>query len=132
VPMPVSMLTAYENKDQEDEHSCFSDTTLDDIKGNFAGIENVYVGKWGATDGPGLDGLVGHGHPELAQQMTDRLAAAKAAIDAIPGPFDQAILGADTDAGRTKVLAAIRAIQDVGDTVVDIAEALDVPVSTEL
>ena len=118
------MLTAYENKDQEDEHSCFSDTTLDDLKGNFAGIENVWTG--------GLDDLVTAHDAALATTMTTRVAAAKAALDAIPGPFDQAILGEDASEGRTRVLAAIRAIQDVGETVVDIAEALDVPVSTDL
>jgi putative iron-regulated protein len=118
------MLTAYENKDQEDEHSCFSDTTLDDLRGNFAGIENVWNN--------GLDDLVAAHDEALATKMTTQVAAAKAALAAIPGPFDQAILGEDSADGRTKVLAAIRAIQDVGATVVDIAEALDVPVSTEL
>ena len=122
------MLTAYENKDQEDEHSCFSDTTLDDLKGNLAGIERVWTGG----EGVGLDELVRGRDAALAERMDTELAAAKAAMEAIPGPFDQAILGADTDPGRTRVLAAIRAVQAVGATVVDIGEALDVPVSTEL
>lgn len=127
------MLTAYENKDQEDEHSCFSDTTLDDIAGNLDGIERVWLGRWGAAaDGPGLDELVAAHDAALAETMTTRLAAARAAIAAIPGPFDQSILGADDGDGRVRVLAAIRAVQAVGDTIVDIATALDVPVSTEL
>ncbi len=127
------MLTAYENKDQEDEHSCFSDTTLDDLTGNLAGIEAVWFGR-GAGPGPGpaLHELVTARDPELATRMADQLAAATRAMAAIPGPFDQAILGADADAGRTQVLAAIRAVQAIGDTVVEVAEALDVPVSTEL
>ena len=118
------MLTAYENKDQEDEHSCFSDTTLDDLKGNLASIQLI----WDA----GLDDLVTTYDGDLAARMTMQLATARTALMAIPGPFDQAILGDDSSPGRTSVLAAIRAIQDVGDTVVDIAGALDVPVSTEL
>ena len=126
------MLTAYENKDQEDEHSCFSDTTLDDLKGNLDGIERVWTGRWGALEGPGLLALVEAREPALAAELTTRLATARAALEAIPAPFDQAILGDDSAPGRTKVLAAIRAIQACGETVVDVAEALDVPVSTEL
>lgn len=126
------MLTAYENKDQEDEHSCFSDTTKDDIRGNAQGLENVYLGRFGGQDGVGLDELVAARDPELDARMKTQLAAALAAIDAIPAPFDQAILGEDSSQGRMSVLAAVRALQDVGDTVVDIAEVLDVPVSTEL
>lgn len=126
------MLTAYENKDQEDEHSCFSDTTKDDLLGNARGIENVYLGRYGGQDGVGLDELVAARDPALDARMKMQLATALAEIDAIPGPFDQAILGDDSSQGRTSVLAAVRALQDVGDTIVDIAELLDVPVSTEL
>jgi putative iron-regulated protein len=126
------MLTAYENKDQEDEHSCFSDTTKDDLRGNALGLENVYLGRFGASDGPGLDELVAARDPALDARMKQQLTAALAAIDAIPAPFDQAILGEDSSAGRTSVLAAVRAVQDVGDTVVEVADVLDVPVSTEL
>jgi putative iron-regulated protein len=126
------MLTAYENKDQEDEHSCFSDTTKDDLRGNAQGLENVYLGRIDGVDGPGLDELVAARDPALDTRMKQQLTAALAAIDAIPGPFDQAILGEDSAAGRTNVLAAVRALQDVGETIVDIAEVLDVPVSTEL
>ncbi|HUQ07636.1 MAG TPA: imelysin family protein [Kofleriaceae bacterium] len=126
------MLTAYENKDQEDEHSCFSDTTRDDLIGNMQGIENVYLGRYNGQDGAGLDELVATRDAALDTRMKTQLTAAITAINAIPAPFDQAILGEDSSAGRMAVLNAVRAIQDVGDTVVDIAEALDVPVSTEL
>jgi putative iron-regulated protein len=126
------MLTAYENKDQEDEHSCFSDTTKDDIRGNAQGLENVYLGRFGGVDGPGLDELVAARDPDLDARMKAQLTAALAAIDSIPAPFDQAILGEDSSPGRMSILAAVRALQDVGETTVDIAEVLDVPVSTEL
>ena len=126
------MLTAYENQDQEDEHSCFSDTTLDDILGNARGIDNVYSGRYGAIDGPGLDELVAARDPELDAEMQARLAAMIDAIEAIPGPFDQAIRGDDGAPGRTAVLAAVRAIQDVGATVDDIAVLLGIEISTDL
>lgn len=118
------MLTAYENKDQEDEHSCFSDTTLDDLKGNAEGIDQVYR--------LGLDDLVIASDPALHAEMDARLTAMLDAMDAIPGPFDQAILGDDSAPGRAAVLAAVRATQDVGDTVVAIAELLGVEINTDL
>jgi putative iron-regulated protein len=130
------MLTAYENRDQEDEHSCFSDTTLDDIKGNAQGIENVYLGKYGAIDGPGIDELVASRNPAVDAEMKADTTAALTAIAAIPGRFDQAIVDQAVDgsdgAGRIAVRASVDALRAVGVTVVAVAGALDVPVKTEL
>jgi putative iron-regulated protein len=124
------MLTAYENADQEDEHSCFSDTTVDDIVGNARSIDNIWRGRYGAIDGPGLDELVAARDPVLAMKMEMRLAAMLVAVEAIPRPFDQAILGDDGADGRVKVLAAVRATQAVGDTIVEIAALLGVGIDT--
>jgi putative iron-regulated protein len=127
------MLTAYENKDQEDEHSCFSDTTRDDIRGNAQGLVNVYLGQFSGNDAPGgISALVAARDPELDARMKMQLMAVQVAVDAIPAPFDQAILGEDSSPGRMSILTAVRALQDVGRTTEDIAELLGVPVSTEL
>ena len=37
---------AYDTKDQEDEHSCFSDNTTVDIVGNAIGIRMIYTGEY--------------------------------------------------------------------------------------
>jgi putative iron-regulated protein len=126
------MLTAYQNKDQEDEHSCFSDTTREDLIGNARSIENVFHGRYGSLDGPGLLDLIAARDTALEARVRTELAAMMAAVEAIPGPFDKAILGEDTDDGRTKVLAAVRAIQTVGDTIVDCAELLGVDINTAI
>jgi putative iron-regulated protein len=129
------MLTAYENKEQEDEHSCFSDTTLDDIKGNAQGIENVYLGKLGAIDGPGIEDLIASRNPTLDTKMKADTTAALTAIGSIPGRFDQAILdesnGADGP-GRVAIKASVDALRVVGDDIEALAAELGVPVSTEL
>ena len=39
------MAVAYETKDQEDEHSCFSDNTNADVLGDQVGIRRVYLGE---------------------------------------------------------------------------------------
>jgi putative iron-regulated protein len=82
------MTVAYDNKDQEDEHSCFSDNTLADLYGNALGIQNVYLGRYGSTDGAGLDELVAAVDPKLNDEMKQRLQASLDAIRAIPAPFD--------------------------------------------
>jgi putative iron-regulated protein len=126
------MLTAYENKDQEDEHSCFSDTTKDDIWGNAKSLEDTYLGKFGAFDSVGLDEVIAARNPDLDMRVKNAMIAALAAIDAIPGSFDTAILGDDTAEGRVRVLAAVRAVQAVGELFVEVAEELDVPINNQL
>ena len=125
------MTTAYDNKDQEDEHSCFSDNTHADIYANALGIENVYLGRYGATDGAGLDELVEAVDPALNKKMKERLQASLTAIKAIPAPFDQAILGADSSPGRQKVRAAIDALQAQTETLVEVATALGITLNLE-
>lgn len=125
------MQVAYDTKQQEDEHSCFSDNTHVDHVNDEQGIENVYLGRFGGVDGPGLDDLVKAKDPLLDTEMKERLAAAKAAIAAIPTPFDQAMLGDDSADGRVKIKAAIDALKAQTDTITKIAELLDVQINLE-
>ena len=75
---------AFDTKDQEDEHSCFSDNTPADLYNNALGIQNVYLGRYGTTDGVGLDELVAAVDPKLDEKMKQRMTASLAAIQAIP------------------------------------------------
>ncbi|WNG39866.1 iron-regulated protein [Archangium violaceum] len=125
------MTVAYDNKDQEDEHSCFSDSTLADLYANAVGIQNVYLGRYGNQDGPGLDELVAEVDEELDKKMKQQLQASLEAIQAIPGPFDQAILGADNSEGRQKVKAAVEALRAQTETLVDVATALGIELNLE-
>lgn len=119
---------AYESKDQEDEHSCFSDTTIVDYANSARGIQNVYLGMQGGVDGPGVDDLVAARDPDLDAKMRAQLAATVAAIEAIAtvGPFDQAILGADSTPGRQKIKAALDALAAQAKTIQDVAALLGV------
>lgn len=118
------MLVAYETQDQEDEQSCFSDTTRDDLIGNARGLKNVYLGKWDHRDGPGFDALVKAINPELDARVKREINDTLAALEAIPQPFDQAILGDDTLPARVAVESAIRKLQALGVTIIDVANAL--------
>ncbi len=125
------MTVAYDNKDQEDEHSCFSDNTVADLTHNAISIQNVWLGKYGTNDGPGVDDLVRARDPALADRLTSELAEAVTAVGAIPQPFDQAIMGADSAPGRVKVKAAIDALKKAAGTIVEAATALGVTLNLE-
>ncbi|WP_434383319.1 imelysin family protein [Melittangium boletus] len=125
------MAVAYDNKDQEDEHSCFSDNTHQDLYNNALGIQNVYLGAYGSVSGQGLSTLVAAVNPALDQKMKARLKASLDAIRAIPAPFDQAILGADSSPGRQKVKAAIDALRAQTDTLVEVATTLGITLNLE-
>jgi putative iron-regulated protein len=126
------MTVAYKNKGQEDEHSCFSDTTNADLLGNFTGIQNVYLGKYGTNSGAGLDTLVKAVDPQLDTTMKADLDAAAAALQAMQStPFDTAIASADESPERGNVLKAIQAIKKVANDVVTIGQKLGVTFKLE-
>jgi putative iron-regulated protein len=122
------MTVALENRDQEDEHSCFSDNTHRDLHNNALAIQNVYLGRYGSIDGPGLDEIVRSRDPALADKLAQQLSASIAAVDAIPPPFDTAIMN---DAGRATVLAAVRALQDQTETLVEVATLFGIQINLE-
>lgn len=112
---------AYETRDQEDEHSCFSDTTDQDMKFDVVGIANVYLGRYGDLDGEGLEELVKAADPALDEQIKADLKGAADAVEAIPAPFDQAIAN---DADLPKVKAAIDALVKLNGSLAQLADTL--------
>ncbi|SDS06272.1 putative iron-regulated protein [Polaribacter sp. KT25b] len=123
------IFVAYDNQDQEDEHSCFSDNTHRDIRLNLAGIANVYRGSYGSISGDSLEDLISETNPTLAAEITAQLVAAENAIDATATPFDFAI--SDTSE-RPFVLASVNALQDLGDKFVEGGSALGISISSQL
>jgi len=118
---------AYENRDQEDEHSCFSDTTIADLVNNAKGIENVYLGRYGSLSGPSLYDLVAAKDQALADRLKAQLAQAILEVNDIPRPFDQAIL--DDTHGRIHLLNAINAVQTAADSIGEAATALGISIN---
>lgn len=114
------LTVAYETKEQEDEHSCFSDNTHHDFIYDALGLENVWLGRYRRTSGelisgPGPRDLLQRVNAPLAEQLTAQAAAGVAAARAIPAPFDQAILGPDTAPGRQAVKHAIATFRAESD-----------------
>ena len=124
------MNNAYETRDQEEEHSCFSDTTDQDLVLNGVGIENVYLGQYGTLKGASISDLVKARDAALDEKTRADIAKAVQALKDIPKPFDQAIVD-DKNGGRSKVKAAINAWQPVTDDVIAVAAALGVKINLE-
>jgi putative iron-regulated protein len=106
------LAVAYETRDEEQEHSCFSDTTHMDFERNQAGVEAVLRGVHdGRTFGPGVVAALRAEHPAIAADVDRKLVAAREALAAMPRPFDRAIRGADDAPGRRAVRAAMLALE---------------------
>ncbi|MBL8756610.1 MAG: iron-regulated protein [Planctomycetes bacterium] len=107
----------FETRDQEQEHSCFSDTTCADLVANQIGIEAIFRGGLGEPSHHDLLLLVRSRDAELADHLAACLDAATRALRAIPAPFDQAFLGADDAPGRKAIAAAIAALDQQGEAI---------------
>ena len=126
------MRVAFETREQEDEHSCFSDNTHRDLYTNALGIENVYLASYGGkARGVSLSQLVAARDPDLDTRLKAELRASIAAIEAIPAPFDQAIQAPADDPANRAVAAAITALQTQTKTIVEVATLLDITLNLE-
>lgn len=126
------MNVAYAERSQEDEHSCFSDNTTNDIIGNARGIEMVLTGEYpGRGDGFGILDLLEEVDEELATQLRTEVDESLEAVRAIPAPFDQHLLDdvSDDSPGRLAILNGIEHLEDQTDTIVAAAEALGVTIN---
>jgi putative iron-regulated protein len=120
---------AMTSRDQEDEHSCFSDNTHRDAVTNAQGIQNVWLGHYQRRNGtvlqgPGLRDWVAAQDPVIAEKTSLQIAKSVASAQAIPAPFDQAIQGARDSAARAKIQATIDSLTQQSKDLVDAAKAV--------
>lgn len=115
------LAVAFETRDQEQEHSCFSDTTHNDFEANQLGIMTVWRSK--AKDGreTGLAKLAHALSKENAEDLDRLLEKSLAAIRAIPKPFDRAIQAPDGSPARTAVEGAIIALEQQAEALAALA-----------
>jgi len=120
---------AMASRDQEDEHSCFSDNTHRDAVTNAQGIQNVWLGSYKRLDGsqlkgPGLRDWVATQDAAIAEKTSLQIAKSVASAEAIPAPFDQAIQGARDSAARAKIQTTIDSLTQQSKDLVDAAKAV--------
>jgi len=135
--------------DPEEEHDCFADNTHNSHFYDAKGIQNVYLGRYTATDGtitvvPSLSDLVRGVERGLDAEMTAQLDATMAAMgvmkaraDSDVENYDQmigygnAIVQAAIDAlvAQTDGIKALVAALDAADVSVEGSDSLDNPIA---
>jgi putative iron-regulated protein len=120
---------AYDTKDQEDEHSCFSDNTTADIAGNALGVRMIYLADHPGIDGTSLSEVVAELEPDLDAALRAQLDDNVAQAEALTAPFDQLILGEDDAPGRVALFDLFSSLQDQGDAVAELAGSLGYSIS---
>tara|TARA_R110002096_G_scaffold200639_6_gene384664 strand:- start:397 stop:1530 length:1134 start_codon:yes stop_codon:yes gene_type:complete len=121
------LLVAMETRAQEDEHSCFSDTTHSDVIYNAKGIANVWEGEYGNVKGAGIDDLAKAVDADLRKKLRKTIQEALKLSKQIPVPFDQAIL---EENGRASILAVVETLEDQADLLVELSQKLGFEVPT--
>ena len=122
------MAVALDSGNQEDEHSCFSDTTHQDFIYNAQGIYNVYMGKYQDYQGLGFNQLIAKVDPNLDQQIILALNKTQKAIASMDQPFDQILASGQKSLKRQEVEIAIEALEDQAQQFVKVGNALGVKV----
>lgn len=120
---------ALASQDQEDEQSCFSDNTHRDAVNNAKGIENVWLGRYVRADGstlqgPSLRDLVTAKNAAVADKTTQQIRTSVESAEAIPAPFDRAIIAGS--AGRPKIEATIKSLTEQSKDIVAAAAAVGI------
>jgi putative iron-regulated protein len=123
---------AYETQDQEQEHSCFSDTSHIDLVVNQAGIVALFTGEHaGRRFGPGAASWIRAHDTAVADDLARKLERTAQALAAIPVPFDRAMLGPDDAPGRVAMRAALDALAEQTDAIAVAARKLGLSLPLE-
>jgi len=123
---------ALDSKNQEEEHSCFSDNTHRDMIQDVQGIWNVWHGVYKRTDGSSVSGtsikeIVAEYDADLAGRVTTQIDTSLDLAKAMPVPFDQAISEGNVD-GNAAVLALVESLSDQEGLLQDVFDTLGLSV----
>ena len=116
------LAVALDSGAQEDEQSCFSDSTRQDFVHALEGVRQAWYGRGGRGRASVLKPL----RPALAAELDARFARAEAAVAALPQPFDRMLVAAPDSPERQAGEAAVTALQELGAGLRDAGTALGV------
>ncbi len=117
--MSERLAVALDSGDQEDEHSCFSDTTKQDFVHDLEGIKRV----WFLT---GLGELVASRDGALAKRVSDLFMDAEVKVNKLGDPWDKVLASLKDSSGRKDAEAVVAALQSLGDGLKDAGSKLGV------
>ena len=124
--MSERLAVALDSGDQEDEHSCFSDTTHQDFVNDLAGIKQVWTGDSDDKKRAGLDELVRGQDAALADRIDGLLADAETKIAALGDPWDQVLAKPKDSPERKAGEEVVTALQALGSGLKDVGNKLGV------
>ncbi|MEM9066905.1 MAG: imelysin family protein [Myxococcota bacterium] len=101
---------------QEEEHSCFSDNTHNDMLFDVIGVQNIYLGRYTRIDGSVVSGtsiedVVRELDPTLADNLRTRIQTSVDLARALQPPFDLEISPGNTE-GNGRVQALIDSLRE--------------------
>jgi putative iron-regulated protein len=105
------LATPLDSGSQEDEHSCFSDSTHLDILANVTGIAAAYFGRAQDFQGVGIDTAIAAVNPEIAARIDEQLATSLKLARSMDRPFDRTLATPPGSPQRAKVEALITSLQ---------------------
>jgi putative iron-regulated protein len=105
------LATPLDSGSQEDEHSCFSDTTHLDILANVTGIANVFFGRGRDYKGAGLDALLAERNPQIDNLIREQLTRSLKLARGLDVPFDRTLVSPPGSPQRAKVEALVTSLQ---------------------
>ena len=127
------MAVAYETKDQEDEHSCFSDNTDADVANNAVGVRMVYLGRLPRHRRPeSIATSSRRSTPSSTRALQSQLGDVGRARERVPGHVRDDDRRPEGDPPNEALLAAIVSVEDQGDMIAEAAAALGLEITLEV
>lgn len=106
--MSERLAVALDSGDQEDEHSCFSDTTKQDFVYDFEGMKRIWLNAK-------LGELVKVRDEALAKNISDLLADAEMKISKLADPWDKVLASPKDSPERKDAEAVVTSLQNLAD-----------------
>ncbi len=117
---------ALDSGDQEDEHSCFSDTTKQDFIYDLEGIRQVWTGDSGGVERPGPNDLLRAQDAALADKIDALFADTEAKVKAVGDPWDQVLAAPKGSPERQAAEALVVSLQALADGLAEAGKTLGV------
>jgi putative iron-regulated protein len=124
--MSERLAVALDSGDQEDEHSCFSDTTKQDFVYDLAGIKQVWTGDDEGTERSGLNDLMRSQDAALTDRIDGLLSDAETKVAALGDPWDQVLAKPKDSPDRKAAEDVVTALQALGTGLKDAGSKLGV------
>ncbi len=117
---------ALDSGDQEDEQSCFSDTTKQDFVADIEGLYQVWTGDSEGKTRPGLNDLVYNLDSATADEVERLFQDAIAKVNAMGEPWDRVLAADKSSPERQNAEAVVTALQALSDGLVKAGNKLGV------